>query len=175
MDTVPLEDGPLVDIWQVVSSKIFQDDSHFVACLEQKREDCAVVFQLTKVIEEARQHRGKAMLGHLNRAINLMIKAAPGDWVSALDAIAIRVGDCKAYCIAKYFALLEAGVTADNIRLVIVDIQRRSEPHMVVAVRQNETWNILDNRTMVVLADFKQNTYSPMFVLDDTGVRRYVP
>ena len=71
MDTAPLEDGPLVDIWQVVSSKIFQDDSHFVACLEQKREDCAVVFQLTKVIEEARQHRGKAMLGHLNRAIIL--------------------------------------------------------------------------------------------------------
>ena len=34
IDKVPLEDGPLVDIWQVVSSKIFQDDSHFVACLE---------------------------------------------------------------------------------------------------------------------------------------------
>ena len=46
---------------------------------------------------------------------------------------------------------------------------------MVVAVRQNETWNILDNRIMVVLTDFEQNTYSPMFVLDDTGVRRYVP
>ena len=56
-----------------------------------------------------------------------------------------------------------------------MDIQRRSEPHVVVAVRQNESWNILDNRTMVVLTDFEQNTYSPMFVLDDTGLRRYVP
>ena len=175
METVRLKDGPLVDIWEMVSDKIFQDNSRVITCLKHKTEDCAVVFQLMKVIEEAQQHRGKAMFGHLNRAINLMIKTAPGDWISALDAIDIRVGDCKAYSIAKYFALLEAGVTADNIKLVIVDIQRRSEPHMVVAVRQNETWNILDNRTMVVLTDFEQNTYSPMFVLDDTGVRRYVP
>ena len=175
MGTVRLKDGPLVDIWEKVSDKIFQDNSRVITCLRHKTEDCAVVFQLMKVIEEAQQHRGNSMLGHLNRAINLMIKAAPGDWTNALDTIELGMGDCKAYSIAKYFALLEAGVIADDIRLVIVDIPRRSETHMVVAVHQDESWKLLDNRTMLVLTDLEQNTYMPRFVLDYTGVRKYLP
>jgi predicted transglutaminase-like cysteine proteinase len=83
-------------------------------------------------------------------------------------------GDCKGYSIAKYFALLQAGVSADNLRLAIVYNQRRSENHMVVAVRQDETWSILDNLTMLILSDFEQKNYLPMFVLDYTGVRRYL-
>jgi hypothetical protein len=45
---------------------------------------------------------GEALLGHLNRSINLMIKAAPGDWTGPLEAITMRNGDCKSYSIAKY-------------------------------------------------------------------------
>jgi predicted transglutaminase-like cysteine proteinase len=127
-----------------------------------------------KVVEEARQYRGKAMLGHLNRAINLMIKPGLGNWTDALDTIKLGVGDCKGYSIAKYFALLQAGVSTDNLRLAIVYNQRRSDNHMVVAVRQDETWSILDNLTMLILSDFEQKTYLPMFVLDYTGVRRYL-
>ena len=173
-DTVRLNEGALVEIWQTVTDQFFQDDIRVNSCLEHKTEDCAVVFQLMKVVEEARQYRGKAMLGHLNRAINLMIKPGLGNWTDALDTIKLGAGDCKGYSIAKYFALLQAGVSADNLRLAIVYNQRRSGTHMVVAVRQDETWSILDNLTMLILSDFEQKTYSPMFVLDYTGVRRYL-
>jgi predicted transglutaminase-like cysteine proteinase len=173
-DTVRLNEGALVEIWQTVTDQFFQDDIRVKSCFEHKTEDCAVVFQLMKVVEEARQYRGKTMLGHLNRAINLMIKPGLGNWTNALDTIELGAGDCKGYSIAKYFALLQAGVSADNVRLAIVYNQRRSATHMVVAVRQDETWSILDNLTMLILSDFEQKTYLPMFVLDYTGVRGYL-
>jgi hypothetical protein len=52
----------------------------------------------------ARQYEGKAVLGHLNRSINLMIKAAPGSGTGPLEAITMKNGDCKSYSIAKYAA-----------------------------------------------------------------------
>jgi len=45
-----------------------------------------------KIVEEARQNQGKALLGHLNRSINLLIKAAPDHWTGPLDAITMVNG-----------------------------------------------------------------------------------
>jgi len=127
-----------------------------------------------KIVEEARQNQGKALLGHLNRSINLLIKAAPGDWTGPLDAIAMAHGDCKSYSIAKYAAARAAGVSADHVRLVIVHNRRRHEDHMVAVVYQNGEWLILDNLTHVILRDLDQIDYEPTAVMDHTGVRSYL-
>jgi hypothetical protein len=93
-----------------------------------------------KIVEEARQYPGKALLGHINRSINLMIKATPGYMTSPLEAITMRNGDCKSYSIAKYAAARVAGFSADHVRLVTVHDRRHSFDHMVAAVYQNEGW-----------------------------------
>jgi predicted transglutaminase-like cysteine proteinase len=80
-------------------------------------------------------------------------------------------GDCKAFSIAKYFALLEAGIAADHLRLVIV--HARSGNHMVVAALWQDRWFILDNLTLVLVPDALSD-YVPLLVLDDKGVRSYV-
>src|SRR3984893_16813530 len=126
------------------------------------------------LLEEARQNQGKALLGHLNRSINLMIKAAPGNWTGPLEAITMRNGDCKSYSIAKYAAVRVAGISADHVRLVIVHIVRRNEDHMVAAVYQDGEWLILDNLTNLLLRDSEKRDYEPTAVLDYTGVRRYL-
>ena len=83
-------------------------------------------------------------------------------------------GDCKDYSIAKFFALREAGVSPERLRLVIVHNRRRSEDHMVVAVFDEDAWFILDNATMILATDSEDATrYIPLFLLDDAGVRRY--
>jgi predicted transglutaminase-like cysteine proteinase len=102
-------------------------------------------------LDEIRQYRAKALLGHLNLSINLMIKPAPGDWVGPLEAITMRKGDCKSYSLAKYAAAQELGISADYVRLVIVHNRVRSEDHMVVAVYQDGEWFILDNLTNVLV------------------------
>ena len=68
-----------------------------VTICQSNNTDCAAVSTLMKIAEEARQNQGKALLGYLNRSINLMIKAAPGDWTGPLEAITMRHGDCKSY------------------------------------------------------------------------------
>ncbi len=109
----------------------------------------------------------------LNRSINLMIKAAPGDWTGPLEAITMRNGDCKAYSIAKYAAGRVAGFSADHVRLVIVHDRRHFFDHMVAAVYQNQEWLILDNLTNLLLRDSEKRDYEPTAILDYKGVRRY--
>jgi predicted transglutaminase-like cysteine proteinase len=114
------------------------------------------------------------VLGHLNRSINLMIKAAPGSWTGPLEAITMKNGDCKSYSIAKYAAARVAGFSPDHVRLVIVHDRRHHFDHMVAAVYHNQEWVILDNLTNLLLRDSEKRDYEPTAILDCKGVRRYL-
>jgi predicted transglutaminase-like cysteine proteinase len=167
-------DAPLFAIWESLRDKVLLDKAHFHSCIEFSNTPCPEVSTLMKIVEEARQNQGKALLGHLNRSINLMIKPAPGDWTSPLEAITMRNGDCKSYSIAKYAAARAAGISPDHVRLVIVHNRRHNEDHMVAAVFQNDEWLILDNLTNLVLRDSEKRDYEPLAILDYRGVRRYL-
>jgi predicted transglutaminase-like cysteine proteinase len=113
--TIELDkDAPLFGIWESLRDKVLLDKAHFHSCIELSTAPCPEVSTLMKIVEEARQNQGKALLGHLNRSINLMIKAAPGNWTGPLEAITMRNGDCKSYSIAKYAAVRVAGISADH-------------------------------------------------------------
>ena len=116
---------------------------------------------------------GKAVLGHLNRSINLAIKPVPGHWTDALEPMKLGNGDCKAYSIAKYVGALQAGVPPDHVRGVIVHNKRQHEDHMITAVYEDDQWFILDNLTMLLLRDWETRDYEPLAVLDHRGVRHY--
>jgi predicted transglutaminase-like cysteine proteinase len=99
----------------------------------------------------------------------------PGAWLSPLDVLRLGTGDRKDYALAKYFALRQAGVGPERLRLVIVHNKRHAQDHTVVAVYQDTGWLILDNRTMALVTDVDAfSVYLPRFVLDETGTRRYV-
>ena len=168
------KEASLVEIWEFLRDQVLLDKRHFQKCLESSDTPCPSVSTLMKTVEDARQNQGKALLGHLNRSVNLMIKPAPGEWIGPLEAITMRNGDCKSYSIAKYAAARAAGISPDNIRLVIVHIRRHSEDHMVAAVYQDEEWLILDNLTNLLLRDSEKRDYEPLAILDYRGVRRYL-
>ena len=153
------------------------DKAHFHACVESNNEsnntDCAAASTLMKIVEEARQNQGKALLGHLNRSINLLINAAPGHLTGPLEVITTRDGDCKSHSIAKYAAARAAGFSADHVRLVTVHDRRHNFDHMVAVVYYNDEWLILDNLTNLLVRDSDKRDYAPMVVLDYKGVRRY--
>jgi predicted transglutaminase-like cysteine proteinase len=167
----------LFGIWEFLRDQVLLDRAHFHVCVESNNEptdtDCGSVSTLMKIVEEARQNQGKAVLGHLNRSINLMIKAAPGDWTGPLAAITMRDGDCKSYSIAKYAAARAAGFSADNVRLVTVHDRHHHFDHMVAAVYYNEEWLILDNLTNLLVRDTEKKDYEPTAVLDYKSARRY--
>jgi predicted transglutaminase-like cysteine proteinase len=168
------DDGPLVHIWQTIRELLVADDEAVSACLHDGVPDCAPAAMLLRIIGEAKAHRGKALIAHINRSINLLIRPAPGAWIGPLEVLTFADRNCKDYSIAKFFALREAGIPPERLRLVIVRNRRLSQDHMIVAAREDNTWLILDNATMVLAADSEDATvYIPLFLLDESGVRRY--
>ena len=171
--TLEVADGPLQEKWFATINKLGRDHALFEACINSKVTGCAAAQRLNAIIEDAKAQSGLAVLGHINRAINFEIKAvAQSDWLTPIEAIN-GGGDCKAYSISKYFALLEAGVTADHLRLVIVHGRGQSGNHMVLAALWQDHWFILDNLTLVLVPD-EASEYVPLLVLDYKGMRSYI-
>jgi predicted transglutaminase-like cysteine proteinase len=112
----------------------------------------------------------------INRAINLTIQPAhENHWTAPLEAFATRRGDCKQYAMAKYVALIEAGIDANDVKLVVVRELVDNERHAVVAARLNGDWVILDNRSLTLTQDIEMRGMNPLFVFDQDGVEQFVP
>jgi predicted transglutaminase-like cysteine proteinase len=164
----------LVSRWNAVREKIRLDDLIVSSCTHDDADRCMAARELIDVVDDARRYQGRAMIGHINRSINLMIRPSDGGWSSPLEIFKSGTGDCKDYAIAKYAALLKAGVPADRLRLIIVHKSGRPDYHMVVGVFDAGQWLLLDNLTMTLVKDTDRRDYAPRFVLDRTGVRRYL-
>ena len=138
--------------------------------------------QLLAIVDSGRAREGRARLGEINRAINLAIHpmsdlAQYGQvdvWSSPLATFATGAGDCEDYAIAKYVALRLAGISADDLRLVVLHDTIRGEDHAVTAARLDGQWLMLDNNRMAMVEDGYVRNYRPLFVLDERGVMRYV-
>jgi hypothetical protein len=94
-------------------------------------------------------------------------------WSSPLATLSRGAGDCEDYAIAKFIALQRAGVSSDDLRIVIMRDTLRGEDHAVAAARLDGQWLTLDNRRMAMVEDIQVRNYRPSFVLDRDGVRRY--
>jgi predicted transglutaminase-like cysteine proteinase len=166
--------GLLFEKWLATNKQLARDHALLSVCSDSEEFGCETVLRLRHIIEDAKAQQGLAVIGHINRAINLEIKGVPhSDWLSPLEAMS-GVGDCKAYSIAKYFALREAGIASDHLRLIVVHLDRggRSEDHMVIATLWQDQWLILDSLTLALVPDVLSD-YVPLLVFDDGGMRRY--
>lgn len=172
-DTVAVFYGDLVTGWQLVRGRLIGDRALLGACVDSNTAPCAQARAMWRIINEAKEQHGLVRIGHINRAINLaIVPFEPSEWLTGLEAIH-GAGDCQAYATAKYFALREAGIPAYRVRLVVVHLRGHVEDHMVTAVWRSGQWLILDNGTMTLVPD-TDTKYTPLFVLDGEGVRRYM-
>ncbi len=171
--TVEVAYNPLLEKWLATFNQLGRDHKLLDTCVESNVIGCAAARQLRDIIEDAKVQNGLAVIGHVNRAINFEIRPVMrSDWLSPLEAINAG-GDCKAYSISKYFALLEAGVAAEHLRLIIVHARGRPGNHMVLATLWQNHWFILDSLTLMLVPD-ELSEYVPLLVLDDKGMRSYV-
>jgi predicted transglutaminase-like cysteine proteinase len=106
---------------------------------------------------------------------DLALYGAEDVWSPPLVTLAKGAGDCEDYAIAKFVALQEAGVSADDLRIVILRDDIREEDHAVVAARLDGNWLMLDNLHMVMADDQQvRDYYRPVFLIDHDGVKRYL-
>jgi hypothetical protein len=86
-DSVFVHDGAngIAAKWHAELARIAIDQEAVNACTRDALSDCRAVLKLIAIVEEARRYRGRALFGHLNRAINLLLRPSPSTWLSPLD------------------------------------------------------------------------------------------
>jgi predicted transglutaminase-like cysteine proteinase len=174
--------GSLRDKWLGVARKL-DDERVQLALCDGDRDNCAspAALQFLTIVDGGRARDGRARLGEINRAINLTIHpmsdlAQYGEvdvWSSPLVTFYRGAGDCEDYAIAKYVALLQAGISADDLRIVILHDTLGDEDHAVAAVRLDGRWLMLDNRRMAMIEDNYVRNYRPLFVIGPSGLMKY--
>jgi predicted transglutaminase-like cysteine proteinase len=183
LDASRLRAGALANRWQELARRL-DDDRVQLALCDGDREGCVspAALRFLAIVDQARGREGRARLGEINRAINLAIRPVSdivqyGEadvWTAPLTTFSRGAGDCEDYAIAKYVALRAAGVAAQDLRIVILHDLTRHEDHAVAAARLDEHWLMLDNQRMAMVEDTDARSVRPLFVIDETGIARYV-
>lgn len=184
LSTSTVTTGALLEKWLDVEHEV-DDERRVLELCDQDRSSCQsrIALEFLAIVDGARSLEGRARLGEINRAINLKIKpasdlalyGAEDVWSPPLATFARGAGDCEDYAIAKFVALQEAGVSADDLRIVILRDDVRDEDHAVVAARLDGNWLMLDNLHMAMAGDRQvRDYYRPTFLIDRDGVKRYL-
>jgi predicted transglutaminase-like cysteine proteinase len=175
--------GALREKWLGVERKL-DDERVQLALCDGDREHCVspAALQLLAIVDNARARDGRARLGEINRAINLAIKpmtdmAQYGQidvWSSPLVTFTTGAGDCEDYAIAKFVALRLAGMSPDDLRIVVLRDTINGEGHAVAMARLDQHWLTLDNRRMAMVEDSDARNIRPLFVIDENDVMKYI-
>jgi predicted transglutaminase-like cysteine proteinase len=169
--------GDISSKWNELQPRIDADKAAIAACHSNQAACSPAASRFLSIVDVARKQEGRVRLGWLNRAVNMAIRPVSDwaqygladYWASPLQTLASEAGDCEDYAIVKYAALRELGVSADDLRLMVVQDDKREVGHAVVAVRYEQHWVILDNRTMLILNAEDLHYYRPLFALDQQG------
>lgn len=180
--TAKVTTGALLEKWLNAEREMDADRRVLTIC-ERNRSSCRspTALKFLSIVDSGRSLDGRARLGEINRAINLTIRpmsdlaiyGVDDVWSSPLATLAIGAGDCEDYAIAKFVALQEAGVSADDLRIVVLRDDIRDEDHAVVAARLDGNWLMLDNRRMAMVEDRQVRDHHPVFLIDRDGVKLY--
>jgi predicted transglutaminase-like cysteine proteinase len=183
LTTIPVASGGVLTKWSGVEADIRAENELLSLCREVAESCPAAATSFLAIVEQGRAQNGLARIGFINRAINLAIRpmndlaqwGVIDRWSAPLETLKTGRGDCEDYAIAKYAALTQAGVAAEDVRLVIVRDLAAGGDHAVVAARLDGNWIILDNRWLMLVEDSKIRQMVPLFVLDHMGVRQFAP
>jgi predicted transglutaminase-like cysteine proteinase len=168
------DNGSYTARWRLLQPAI-QIERQILALCRSSPDTCPkAAAKFGAIVEAASARSGLARIGEINRAVNLAIRpvsdftqyGVPDVWASPLMTFSSGAGDCEDYAIAKYVALLEAGLPREDLRLIVVYNRPAHEHHMVAAVRVDAHWLILDNRTMRLIADADIADLAPLAMLD---------
>ena len=140
---------------------------------------------LQSLSEADRLRRSLAGLGSLEdgaglAALNAAVNQVPyrsdfllwgqGDYWAKPTEFFDRGGDCEDYAIAKYVALRNAGVAAEELRLVVLYDRLRGQVHAGLTLKSGSDLLFLDSVTDEVQPWPEVVGYQPIYSLNETGL-----
>lgn len=125
----------------------------------------------TKIVETARRHGFLDKLDRVNRGVNALIaykrdKTLYGrldHWAKPAEILRQGAGDCEDFAILKMAALLDAGVPAQSMSLVVLQDSQKGVFHAVLSVATGSGTFILDNVRDNVVKDTSLSSYVPLY------------
>jgi predicted transglutaminase-like cysteine proteinase len=173
-------EGLLWEKWRGLDADIVREAAVIAAC-RAAPQDCTsqAAVRFIALTDDLRGRAGRDRLEVANGTINAAIRYASDHaqhgvadrWSAPLATFANGLGDCEDYAIVKYVALRDAGIPADDLRLLLVRDAATREDHAVLAARQDGQWLILDNRRAALVADGDTASLRPLFAIDGDGVK----
>jgi predicted transglutaminase-like cysteine proteinase len=182
LKSMPWFSGDIFEKWTKVNAAINADRNVLAHCRKDMADCPPAARKFLAVIAAGLEQTGRARVGTINRTINLAIEhmsdleqwGVDERWSPPLETFATGRGDCEDYAIAKFVALTEAGIPAEDVRLVVVHDRTANDGHAVAAVHVDDGWVLLDNRWLTLVDDDKMHRMIPLFVIDQSGVRTYL-
>lgn len=124
-----------------------------------------------KMVRAARGSDFLAKLDNINRGVNRLIaykrdKAVYGSldhWAQPGEILKRGAGDCEDFAILKMAALLDAGIPAQSMSLVVLQDRRKGVFHAVLSVATGSGTFILDNVRNNVVKDTSLPSYVPLY------------
>ena len=89
-------------------------------------------------------------------------------WEAPLEFLTYG-GQCQDYAIAKYMLLLQAGVPADKMRIVVLRATARGEDHAVLVVNIDDEALMLDDERIGIIPADTETFYSPYYSINQIG------
>ena len=94
-------------------------------------------------------------------------------WATPTEFFA-RGGDCEDFALAKYAALRALGVSANNMRLAIVQDEIKNIPHAVLIVYTDQGPMLLDNQIKQAVKTSSVSHYTPIYSINTNGWWRHM-
>lgn len=91
------------------------------------------------------------------------------DYWATPDQFLNNFGDCEDFAIAKYYSLKELGISADQLRIVVLKDQRNDTAHAVLAVYEGRNVWILDNQYKKVISEDSIVHYNPLYSINENA------
>jgi len=99
-------------------------------------------------------------------------------WATPLETLGTGAGDCEDYAIAKYFSLIQLGISAEHLRLIYVKAQiggptsRVFQAHMVLGYypQTDSIPLILDSLVSTIETADRRTDLKPVFSFNSDGL-----
>ena len=169
--------------WRKVAADIRAQEPALLRCLSDATACSPAAARFAAIVSEAREHEGRVRLNFVNQRVNNAIRytsdmtqwTTPDEWSAPFaggkGSFETGLGDCEDYAIAKYVALRAAGVPARHLRVLLVRDNIARLDHAVLAANDDGRWFMLDNRWTAAVEDNEVRRFTPLFALDDQGVK----
>jgi predicted transglutaminase-like cysteine proteinase len=176
-------DGLVWVKWRKVADDIRAAEPALMRCLTNETACSPAAARFAAIVKEAREREGRVRLNFVNQRVNNAIRytsdmtqwGTPDEWSAPLAAgkgsFDTGLGDCEDYAIAKYVALRAAGIPAKQLRVLLVRDNIARLDHAVLAANEDGHWYVLDNRWTAAVEDSDVRRFTPLFALDDQGVK----